>query len=272
MLRTRIATGLVLLGLLVVVLFVLPPVAGSLFFGAALLVGAWEWARFAGLDRPLGRLAYVAGTAVLGAATYRATRSVTDLHWVLGIACVWWLVAAAWLALRPAAVSGLSAVLAGQLVLVPTGIAIDRLLAGGALAGGAGLLLCMLLLVWAADTGAYFVGRRFGRLKLAPAVSPNKTWEGVIGGTALAALVAIGEAHWLGLPVVPYLGLGLVVVCASIVGDLTESMFKRVAGLKDSGALLPGHGGVLDRIDSITAAAPFYVLGLSWFGTAGWAA
>jgi phosphatidate cytidylyltransferase len=269
MLKTRIVTALVLAAALLGVLFALPPLAGVAFFWVAVLLGAWEWARFAGLESRPARVAYVLATAALGALTWSATRAPAELHGLLVVACAWWGVALVWLSLRPAAVSPLAAALAGQLVLVPTAIAIARLLEGRAPASGAALLLCMLLLVWAADIGAYFAGRRFGRLKLAPAVSPNKTWEGVIGGTLLATAVAVGEARWLGVPTVPYLGLGLVVVCASIVGDLTESMFKRVAGLKDSGTLLPGHGGVLDRIDSITAAAPFYALGLSWFGVSG---
>jgi len=265
-LKTRVATALVLAAALLVVLFVLPVPAGSVFFALALLVGAWEWARLAGFESVPARLAYVLVTAGLGALTYTATRDLANLHWLLAIACVWWGVALAWLCLRPGTVSTLSALLAGQLVLVPTGVAIDHLLVGERLATGNALLLCMMLIVWAADIGAYFAGRRFGRLKLAPAVSPHKTWEGVIGGALFATCVGVAEARWLGVPMSPYLGLVMVVVCASIVGDLTESMFKRVAGLKDSGALLPGHGGVLDRIDSITAAAPFYVLGLSWVG------
>ena len=266
MLKTRVVTALVLAAVLFLALSVLPAPAGSIFFAIALLIGAWEWARLAGFTAPAARIAYVLVTAALGAIAYAATRDAANLHGLLAIACAWWGVAAAWLALRPGSVNTLSALLAGQLVLVPTGIAIDTLLAGRVLASGVALLLCMMLVVWAADIGAYFVGRRFGRLKLAPAVSPNKTWEGVIGGTLFAVAVGVAEARWLGVPMAPYLGLVLVVVCASIVGDLTESMFKRVAGLKDSGALLPGHGGVLDRIDSITAAAPFFALGLSWFG------
>jgi phosphatidate cytidylyltransferase len=267
-LRTRVATALVLAIALFTVLFALPPWAGTVFFCAALLVGAWEWAQFAGIRSPLGRVGYLLVTAAFGVLTWQSTRAPAELHGLLLVACAWWAVALAWLCLKPGAVSPLAAGLAGQLVLVPTAISIGRLLEGSSIAPGAALLLCMLLLVWAADIGAYFAGRAFGRLKLAPAVSPNKTWEGVIGGVLFAALVAVGEARYLGLPAVPYLGLGLVVVCASIIGDLTESMFKRTAGLKDSGALLPGHGGVLDRVDSITAAAPFYVLGLSWFGGA----
>ena len=123
-----------------------------------------------------------------------------------------------------------------------------------------------MFVVWGADTGAYFAGRAFGRHKLAPRVSPGKTWEGVAGGAVLALLVAWVGTIWLE-PVGGYaafLVLVLLTVMISILGDLMESLFKRVADLKDSGGLLPGHGGVMDRIDSMTAAGPFFVLGLLW--------
>lgn len=266
MLRTRIATALILAITLLLVLFALPPVAGIAFFACALLLGAWEWSAFAGLRRPLARLGFLAAAALLGATGWSATRDPQQLLDLMWLSAAWWGVALLWLSLRPTAISPVTAAVAGLLVLVPAWVAIGRLLQGAPAPGGAALLMCMLLLVWAADIGAYFAGRRWGRLKLAPAVSPNKTWEGVLGGVLLALAVALLEVRWLGCPTVPFAALALVVICASIVGDLTESMFKRGAGLKDSGSLLPGHGGVLDRIDSITAAAPFFVLGLTWLG------
>src|SRR5690606_17335644 len=131
---------------------------------------------------------------------------------------------------------------------------------------GPAVMLFLLLLVVAADVGAYFAGRRFGRNKLAPRVSPGKTWEGVIGGLLGAALIALAGGAWFGVPLVPFVALCVVAVLASIVGDLTESLFKRHAGVKDSGTLLPGHGGVLDRVDSVTAAAPVFLIGLERLG------
>jgi phosphatidate cytidylyltransferase len=121
-------------------------------------------------------------------------------------------------------------------------------------------VLFAMLIIASADVGAYFVGRIFGRTRLAPAVSPGKTWEGLAGGLAGAVAVAALGAHLLGLPRLAWAATGLSVAAISVVGDLVVSMFKRNAGLKDSGGLFPGHGGVLDRIDSMTAATPAFVL------------
>jgi phosphatidate cytidylyltransferase len=119
-----------------------------------------------------------------------------------------------------------------------------------------------LLIVWLADSGAYFAGRRFGGAKLAPAVSPGKTWAGLWGGLVVCALLAVGVATWRGLPWLALLAVTCVVTLFSVVGDLNESLAKRYAGVKDSGSLIPGHGGVLDRFDSLLAAAPILMLGV----------
>jgi phosphatidate cytidylyltransferase len=160
--------------------------------------------------------------------------------------------------------NSLLAALAGPLVLAPTWLALSSL--HRVADHGPMLVLFLLVLVFAADVGAYFGGRAFGRLKLAPRVSPGKTWEGVIGGFAAAGVIATVGARWFALPVPAFLALCAAVVSLSIVGDLTESMFKRHVGLKDSSKLLPGHGGILDRIDSISAAAPVFALGMMWMG------
>jgi phosphatidate cytidylyltransferase len=186
---------------------------------------------------------------------------------LLWIAAAWWLFAFLWVTLAPAVQSRAAAALSGALVLVPAWVAIAHLFLYAAPrinVSGSRLVLFVLALVWAADIGAFFAGRQFGRLKLAPRVSPAKTWEGVLGGMAAAAVVAAAGAWWFDLPRVAFLSLCLAVTLVSIVGDLTESMFKRYAGMKDSGSLFPGHGGILDRIDSVTAAAPVFLLGLRW--------
>ena len=124
-------------------------------------------------------------------------------------------------------------------------------------------MLFTLALVWAADTGAFFAGRWLGRVPLAPRVSPKKTWEGVFGGMVASALVAWFAANFLfTVDVWPFVLTCVAVAAVSIVGDLTESMLKRAVGLKDSGSVFPGHGGMLDRIDSVTAAAPALVFAL----------
>jgi phosphatidate cytidylyltransferase len=150
------------------------------------------------------------------------------------------------------------------LTLLPAWVALLALLR--ATDRGIEYLLFVLVIIWAADIGAYFTGRRFGRTKLAVEVSPGKTWEGFAGGLAAAGLVAAIGARWLDLPELILVPVGLSVAAISVVGDLTVSMFKRHAHLKDSGSLFPGHGGVLDRVDSITAGVPLFALIAVWMG------
>ncbi len=267
MLRTRIATAIVLAIIVLSVLFAMPPVAGVGLVALMMLAGAWEWARFAGLTRLPARLGYVLATGLAGALAWFSSGDWPAWQWLMAAAALWWLVAFAWLALAPAHVNRTVAGFAGLCTLVPAWVGLGRLLEHPA--QGSAYVFYLLLVVWAADIGAYFAGRRFGRVKLAPAVSPNKTWEGLGGGVALGAVVASVGARYFGVRPLPFIALGLALVLASVVGDLTESMFKRAAGLKDSGSLLPGHGGILDRIDSITSSVPFFVLGLGWLGVLG---
>ena len=133
---------------------------------------------------------------------------------------------------------------------------------------GVEYLLFTLLIVWLADGGAYFAGKAFGRVKLAPGISPGKTWEGVVGGMLLVVVLALAGAVYMDASIAVLLPFCLAVGALSVVGDLTVSMFKRTVGLKDSGSLFPGHGGVLDRIDSLSAAAPLFALGVTWLGIA----
>ncbi len=259
----RILSGMVMIGLLLLALFTLAPQRTVLAFAALSTIGAWEWAAFGGLHSRAARFAYAGAIALLLLLSWLWTSDPKHLLILLGGACVWWAIALLWLVLAPERHQPRLALLCGVPVLVPAFVALSRLaIAGTGFARGPKVVLWLLLLVISADMGAFFAGRNFGRRKLAPRVSPGKTWEGVIGGLCAVALVAWSGALYFSLPALPCVAFGCAVGIFSVVGDLTESMFKRSAGLKDSGSLLPGHGGILDRIDSVTAAAPLYALGL----------
>lgn len=261
MLRQRVITALLLAPVALLVILWLPHEVTALVFALLVVAGAWEWSAFPGFGHFSMRIAYVTLIAlcIFLVGYVGAVRQHADT--VLLLACLWWVIALLWVAVFPTHVSRASAGLAGLFVLVPVWIALVEL---HSLAPR--LVLFLVLLVVAADVGAYFGGRQFGKHKLAPRVSPGKTWEGVIGGLAAAGLMAVIGVYWFDVRTAPFTALCAVVVIASIVGDLTESLFKRHAGLKDSGSLLPGHGGVLDRVDSVTAAAPIFLVGLERLG------
>jgi len=262
----RVISAVLLGGFLLAVILLAPPLWTGLLIGLAMLIGAWEWSGFLRAGRLAPRLAYVVATALLLGLAWRSTGQPGALRLLLAVAAAWWLLALLWIALAPQRVTMLRVVLAGWLTLVPAGVALWRLRMDWP--QGMRWLLFTLFLVWAADTGAYFAGRAFGRHKLAPQVSPGKTWEGVAGGLVLAGVLAALAAPGFGQATAPFVLLCLLVAGFSVVGDLSESLFKRHAGLKDSGHLIPGHGGMLDRIDSITAAAPLLMLGVLLLGQA----
>ena len=263
MLRIRILTASVLGAALLLALFAVPAAWTVVIFGAVFTSAAWEWTALGGLRSAAARVGGAAALAALLAAGWWWSADPRHLMALLGAACLWWILAGIWIVLAPGRGQPMLTLCCGVPVLVPAFIALARLLpAARGFARGPEMVLWMLLLVFAADIGAFFAGRSLGRHKLAPKVSPAKTWEGAIGGLAAVAAVALLGAVHFGLPVLESIAFGCAVGVFSIVGDLTESMFKRFAGLKDSGTLLPGHGGVLDRIDSVTAAAPLYALGL----------
>jgi phosphatidate cytidylyltransferase len=262
-LRKRIITAVVLAVLFLAVLLWLPPIATVIVVTALVLAGAWEWSAFLRPTVSIARVAYVALLALLLLGVRYLAVDPEVRHLILITALVWWLVALGWIIFAPRSVAPWSAGLAGVLALVPAWVALVWL---RYLPNGQYWVLFTLLLVWGADIGAYFAGHRFGRTRLAPDVSPGKTWEGVVGGFALSAIVAVAGSAWFALPLYAFVPLCLAAVGFSIVGDLTESLLKRFAGVKDSGTLFPGHGGVMDRIDSVTGAAPVLFFGLTILG------
>ena len=266
MLRTRIITAAVLIAVLISVVLWLPPVATSVALTAIVLAGAWEWSAFLRTRRISSRTLYVVAVAVLLPLIWQLTAAPPGREIVLAIAVLWWIVALLWVIFAPRRASRWSAALAGLLALVPAWMALMRLRLD--VPRGAQWMLFVLILVWMADIGAFFVGRRFGKMRLAPSVSPGKTWEGVLGGACVSAFVAIAGSGWFGVPLEVFVPLCLAAVGFSVVGDLTESLLKRFAGIKDSGTLFPGHGGVMDRIDSVTGAAPVLFFGLLALGVA----
>lgn len=271
MLKQRLLTGIVLVALVLGAIIGLPQPWFLACMGVVILLGAWEWTRLAGLQDPKARLAYVA--VVLVALPLLYAQDEPQRRILLAAGCLWW-VYAYFLVRRYPALGALwdrrwLPAVAGLMVLLPGWAALVSLRASDDYVA---LILLLLGMVAAADIGAYFAGRAFGRRKLAPQVSPNKTWEGFAGGMCMSCLTAVGFVYFadVGAPLTPLLLLKVVaaalsVAVVSVVGDLFESMIKRMAGMKDSGSLLPGHGGVLDRLDSIAAALPLFTITLNWF-------
>jgi phosphatidate cytidylyltransferase len=265
MLKQRVITAVIALGALLVVLFVVPQSVACVAIATVILLGAWEWSGLLQVSGVTTRISYVFLVAAIVALVAMPLAPSAEL--ILQVSLVSWLCALVWTFCYPTRIPVVVRWVAGVLLLVPLYLALVILYQAGPQ-----ILLFSLLVVWFADSGAYFAGKRFGRVKLAPSISPGKTWEGVIGGLTAVVLLIIGTWFWIDFGegmrfdlavLVPFF---LAVACLSIVGDLTVSMFKRGAGVKDSGRLFPGHGGILDRIDSVAAAAPLVALGLIWAG------
>ncbi len=278
MLMQRVWTALILAAAFIAAVLYLPLDVVAAGFAVVILLGAWEWSALSGLQAPWLRGLYVFVLAVL----------LIALHWYcrldkqppreliqpfLGVACLWWSIAVLWIKTYPGSAVLWGSVpvrmLMGYVSLALAWLAAVYLLG---LHHGGYLMITLVLVAATADIGAYFAGRAFGKHKLAPVVSPAKTWEGFWGG--VVCVVVLAALMWLILPRINTAHVGLAGIMtvflaaslASVVGDLVVSMVKRESGLKDSGGLLPGHGGVMDRLDSLCAAAPVFALGLILVG------
>ena len=267
MLKQRILTALILAPLAIAGIFFLPPLGFAIFIAIVLIIGAWEWANLAGFNG-LSRYVYAACIAILLIATHIIPAKI-----VLLLGAVWWLTAFILVVKYPS----LKEYWAKQWVISCIGVfslvpGFTALLVLKQSNDSSFLILLLFFLIWGADIGAYFSGRALGNKKLAPEVSPGKSWEGFIGGAIAALIIAIGMLYWLDKSdlsftrTVVFLIGCTVVVMISVLGDLTESMFKRNRGIKDSSNLLPGHGGILDRVDSLLSAGPIFALLIIAFG------
>ncbi|PJJ99067.1 phosphatidate cytidylyltransferase [Lysobacteraceae bacterium NML91-0213] len=277
MTRTRVLAALVMAPLAIAAVLLLPTpwmaaLAAMLFLGAL-----WEWYRLAEVEDTTARgVLLLANLLVMVAVVWASAKDPGGSLVLLKLLCVagivWWLMAMLWLRKFEfgAAGSGSARILklaAGTAAIIPAWAALGLIHAGEP--AGAGWLLVALMIVWAADSGAYFAGRKFGKRKLAPRISPNKTVEGLLGGIVAGLVVALVGALLLGTPATQLWGVLLVAVIAvlfSVVGDLFESLLKRQVGMKDSGSLIPGHGGLLDRVDGVIAALPVFAIGRIWLG------
>lgn len=280
MLKERIISAIILIAIVLTALLLFSPFYFALALGVVVTLGVWEWTQFARLKQDVWRfvITAIAGTFlflwIYSQADYLNAGRVFEGYAepLLLAAVVWWILVTSQVISYPksAALWGKSVLLQlifafltlipfliGVLLLRLNQYAVDQY-------HGFILLMYVFVLVWAADSGAYFAGRKFGKRKLAPKVSPGKSWEGVLGGLITACIFAfaflqLSKDSLIGTTSASsFVALSVATVAISVLGDLTESMFKRESGIKDSSNLIPGHGGILDRIDSLTAAVPFF--------------
>ncbi len=267
MLKTRLITAFILGPFILWAFYALPDNNFALFALVLTGLGAVEWARFAAWPSAGQRILFTFMTiAILSALVYLHNSRINEI--IISLSLLWWFACLILLPQFPFAANHLMQnklvkSITGILLLAATLVSMTSLRESTAY--GVPYVFYLLILIWVADTGAYFAGRTLGKNKLLANVSPGKTWEGVVGGLVSTLILSLFALDILGVPSsqsVFFVLLTLVTVVFSIVGDLSESMFKRMVNIKDSGKLLPGHGGILDRIDSLMAAFPVFLVGL----------
>lgn len=279
MLKERVLSAIVMIAIVCAALLLFSPFYFVLALGVILSLGVWEWTQFPRL-KPVWRFVVTAVSAafcflwIFSEADYLNAGRVFESYAqpLLLLAIVWWISASVLVISYPKSAKLWRNSLILQLIfafnsLVPFVIAVACLRLENYIIQplhGVQLLLYVFVLVWAADSGAYFAGRKFGKHKLAPKVSPGKTWQGVIGGLLTSGILATifiyiaGDSLFMHGDAVSLAAISVLTIAISVLGDLTESMFKRESGIKDSSNLIPGHGGILDRIDSLLAATPVF--------------
>ncbi len=267
MLLQRTLTALVLTPLAILIILLPSTAVFALIVSVAFLAALWEWAQLSGLENRAWQIGLlVVATLVFALLWWLRGTAITPLLLAAGVA--WWLLACLWLrhfafGAAPTRENRLLKLLAGAFVIFPAWVALITIHAHQP--HGHWWTLLALVIVWASDIGAYFSGRTFGKRKLAPQISPGKTWAGAYGAMVAGVLVA-ELGGWLldvrGAPLFALALLAVLTVSVSIVGDLTESLMKRHAQVKDSGSIFPGHGGLMDRLDSVFAALPVFAAGM----------
>jgi phosphatidate cytidylyltransferase len=269
-LKYRILSALVLVPLVVLAVLKLDVGSFALLAALAVMLGGWEWSALIPLRQPLLRAGYLLLLLGLLALVWKFAQLELLVNVALWLAMLWWLFALFWIS-RPQLGGGETVSHSVMKAALGIGLLVSTWLALVVMHSrpdqGPHWVLYVLVLVWVADSGAFFAGRQWGQTRLAPQVSPGKTWEGVFGALVACSLYAVGYAWYLGLQgavLTSFVLVCLVTVLFSIAGDLLESLMKRQRGVKDSGTLIPGHGGILDRIDSLLAAAPVFLFGLRW--------
>lgn len=271
MLKARILTAIVILPLFLAALFYLQDIFWAALLLVLTVIGAREWSNLAKFSVRNTILFMILTTLIGGELLFTLSEAVqhdvysSSLIWVYILSAIFWIVVAPLFLKQSYVIKNTTLwMLTGWLLLIPTCLALYQLRAISPL-----LLLGFMATIWISDTAAYFTGRSFGKHKLAQTISPNKTWEGVYGALVAVLIYGLIWGNWvaeesLTIALVPLL---MVMTILGIVGDLYESMLKRHAGVKDSGNILPGHGGILDRIDALTATLPLAILALLVFYT-----